>query len=468
MFKYFIAVEKHSLNLCGKIAMEKEIVSYMQLLEGLQLQHKQPHKKIGEILCELSYTTTEKWEEVLHEQKTFLAPPVMWPYIPNFALKTLLNRRGKIAQLTLDKLNELPKSHNVQQLLIDNNILTENHCKKLLQNLRIENWHCVTCLRKYQIFDYHGEEKISCPVCWESSLEMSNIYVMPSSDHGKKSVAAETPQKIAMLSSQTQQKKLPVVETPPQTLSPNKQAAVVQVQLINCDEVVEVSDGELQKNFQRRSPKRSQHHKRKTLPISLFLWIAIIPLGKLYLSYRDYQPTTQKTPIVLDLESAQQKFPPKTNVPKYDERRAFTKIANMLKVKKIAATRLYHCLKNIERACKRQSDYLGDYYHLRGRVLFYIVATDLYQKIPTPRAKELLTKANSSLEKALQYYQDPVQKSIFQLYVMPWMPEAKNYDIKPWSTVFPHLSYTQNREAKQNVKIICEMIAHFREEKYGF
>lgn len=465
MFKYFIAIEKHSLNLCGKIAIEKEIISYMQLLEGLQLQHKQPHKKIGEILCELSYTTTEKWEEVLREQKTFLDAPVMWPYIPVFALKTLLNRRGQIAQLTLDKLNELPKSHNIQQLLIAENILSENHCKKILQNLRIENWHCVTCLRKYQIFDYHGEEKISCPVCWESSLEMSNIYVTSSGDRRKKSVVTEAPDKITM-SSQTKQDKLPAANTP-QTQSSDK-AKVVQVQLMNCEEIIEVSDGELQKNFQERPKKLSQHYTRKTLPISIFLWIAIIPLAQLYLSYRDYEPTTQKTPIVLDLDPPKQKVAPKANVPKYDEGKAFTKIANMLKVKNIAATRLYHCLKNIEGACKRQSDYLGDYYHLRGRVLFYIVATDLYQKIPAARAKDLLTKANSSLKKALQYYENPVQKSIFQLQIMPWMPEAKNYDIKPWSTVFPRIVYTQNREAKQNAKIICEMIAHFREEKYGF
>lgn len=179
----FVEIEKYSHLLLGRLAIEEGFITYQQLLEGLEIQHRKPERKLGSILIKKGYISSSDVNRILNLQKKLKSQkPRKWEHIPDTVLKGLFYFAGysvgkaKIADIR--KAEEMRREYR-QKLTAKplGNILAEDfklvsigELRRLQWKIEITQWQCSNCERLYSLFNYDPEQKIPCPICWEFQL----------------------------------------------------------------------------------------------------------------------------------------------------------------------------------------------------------------------------------------------------------------------------------------------------------
>ena len=64
-----VEIEKYEYLFLGRLAIEKGLIVYQQLLEALLVQHQLPEAKLGTILLGLGYISKPQLESLVEEQE---------------------------------------------------------------------------------------------------------------------------------------------------------------------------------------------------------------------------------------------------------------------------------------------------------------------------------------------------------------------------------------------------------------
>lgn len=180
-----VEIEKYEYLFLGRLAIEKGFILYQQLLEALLIQHEIPEAKLGYLLLSLEYINQAQLNELLQEQKIFLeSPPAQWPEIPDFVLKGLVyfgkealgNVSGKELRKAQQIRNQLQKQGQkkslVNILVEDTTTITKEELQTFQDKIQYKEHRCSKCSRIFHVFYYNPQERLRCPVCWTSYLQI--------------------------------------------------------------------------------------------------------------------------------------------------------------------------------------------------------------------------------------------------------------------------------------------------------
>ncbi len=144
------SIEKYSLPLFGKTAVEQGFIQEKQLKKALEKQREEKNKPLGKILAELRYMQTYDVLQVLKSQKNFLNLPFQdWPYVPISILKKL--------EIELQK-------YSAESKTIDTKIRNKE-LDKIREEMALDKWLCSNCQRIFSLCNYTPEGQILCATC---------------------------------------------------------------------------------------------------------------------------------------------------------------------------------------------------------------------------------------------------------------------------------------------------------------
>lgn len=481
MLKHLISLEKYSYNLCGKIALDRKIISYTQLLEALDHQHQFPQKKLGEVLQELQYTDEDTWNEVLMYQSIFQQrSPVNWAHIPNTVIKGTVALNGKLGKADWQQLQKIDISggQKLQDVLMRLHLVTNNHIKKFLQRLEIKQFFCSACKRDYDLFEYHSQEPVVCPVCRDNDLQG---FELPPT------IVIEQQQSVAEIEKKEREDTIVAHEdVKPQHHDDEQKVVSISVvkledmhedtqentKLQRVDDVYEVE--EIVENRVKATPIAALPPKKtpsKTIFAVAVVWTIItvvyfsVPKVSVQrtkskvidLALEKEEPVKQPTPVVK-----------KKNKNIQQEKHVFQYINNKVFVKNLATANIEKYAEQLQYLQKQnpQTKYLADYKNFHGRLIFYQLWLNASAGKNSTDDLNLLERAQTLLQQAQQLYSSS-NNSIFHLRVMPWMPEAKRYRVKPWDRKFPTIDFNSLIDAQQDIESLLKEMRFFKEKYYA-
>lgn len=179
----FVEIEKYAHLLLGRVAIEEGFLSYRNLLEGLEIQHRQPKNRLGSILVKLGHLTVDQLKEILQLQNRLRTKhPKQWPYIPDSVLKGMYHFAGQplgnVKSQNFREAEAIRKEFAAKNrrkvlgkiLVEDLQCLSSEELKKFQQQIQTANWQCPRCERIYCLFNCDAGEQIPCPICWEATI----------------------------------------------------------------------------------------------------------------------------------------------------------------------------------------------------------------------------------------------------------------------------------------------------------
>ena len=480
MLKHLISLEKYSYNLCGKIALDRKIITYSQLLEALDLQHQFPQKKLGEVLQELQYTDEDTWNEVLMYQSIFQQrSPVNWAHIPNTVIKGTVALNGKLGKADWQQLQKIDISggQKLQDVLMRLHLIDNNHIKKFLQTLEIKQFFCSRCKRDYDLFEYCSLEPVVCPVCRDNNLQ--GLELPPT-------IVVEQQQSVAEIADKEHEDtSIPYQDAPQQHYGEQK---VVNISVVKLEDVHEetqentklqqldnIYEVEETKNRVKATPVAAKPSKKIAFKnVAIVAALLLMTIAWYFSLSKVSVPKTKSKVIDLSLEKEEpikQSAPvvvKKQNKNIQEEKRVFQHINNKVFVKNLPTANLEKYAQQLEYLQKQnpQTQYGADYKNFHGRLIFYQLWQNASVGKNSAGDAKLLHYAQEALQQAQLLYSSS-SGSIFQLRIMPWMPEAKRYKVKPWDRKFPLIDFNSLIDAQQDIESLLKEMRFFKEKYYA-
>ncbi len=184
-----IEIERYSHCLIGRLALDYGFIVAKDLITALKEQHKEPGKKMGELLVEMGFATKNQINELIAFQKAMFKKVHQWNCLPDTLIKGFVyfgNQAFSFLSPEDIKNAEMLREERILQEdrhLLLHDIIEEiqgktlvSQLKRIQSQVRLFYYECKQCHRLYRLFNTQKIDScIYCPVCWDVPLSVFSL-----------------------------------------------------------------------------------------------------------------------------------------------------------------------------------------------------------------------------------------------------------------------------------------------------